>query len=262
MNNKVSKINGVAILHKLVFLLFCLSILITPISAQYPSEKPSVDSGYDVYRKSCTGCHGEKGDGSGMKGAFDFTNNEKMIVRNSTLFFITVTNGVPAKGMPSFGDLPISKRWDVVAYIWTFWADRLSVDNGKDIFNKNCVSCHGKKGDGAGLPRAFDFTNLSLMANVEPAVFFNSVSDGVAGTTMPPWKNSLAESERWNAVKYLWTFQFMDYPSQATPIPSPLAGMLKGKEWYMTPGGVAIIFISITMAAGIIYLFSRGLLER
>ncbi len=258
--------NGVAIFHKSVFLLFCLFILITPISAQYPSEKPSVNSGYDIYRKSCTNCHGEKGDGSGMKGAFDFTNNEKMIVGNSTLFFITVTNGVPAKGMPSFGNFPVSERWDVVAYIWTFWADRPSVDDGKDIFNKNCASCHGEKGDGSGLPSAFDFTNQSLMANKKPAIFFNSVSEGVAGTAMPPWKNSLAEGKRWNVVKSLWTFQFRDYPPQetlqATPVPSPSMEIPKGKEWYMTPGGAAMILISIAMAAGIIYLFGRGLFER
>ena len=259
--------NGVAIFHKPMFLLFCLSILITPISAQYLSEKPSVDSGYDVYRKSCTGCHGEKGDGSGMKGAFDFTNNEKMIVGNSTFFFITVTNGVPAKGMPSFGNFPVSERWDVVAYIWTFWADRPSVDDGKDIFNKNCASCHGGKGDGSGLAGAFDFTNQSLMANKEPAIFFNSVSKGIAGTTMPSWKGSLAEGERWDAVKYLWTFQFKDFPGsqapiQTTPAPSSPTEIPSGKEWYMTPGGAAIILISIAMAAGIIYLFIRGLLER
>ncbi len=259
--------NGVAIFHKPMFLLFCLSILITPISAQYPSEKPSVDSGYDVYHKSCTGCHGEKGDGSAMKGAFDFTNNEKMMVMNSTLLFTAVMNGVPGKGMPSFSNLPMAKRWDVVAYIWTFWANWTSVDNGKDIFNKNCASCHGGKGDGSGLAGAFDFTNQSLMANKEPAIFFNSVSEGVAGTTMPPWKDSLSQSERWNAVKYIWTFQFKDYPgaqppSNTTPAPSPSTKIPSGKEWYMTPGGAVIILISIAMAAGIIYLFGRGLFER
>ncbi len=259
--------NGVAILHKLFYLLFCLFILIGPVSAQYPLEKPSVDSGFDVYRRSCTACHGEKGDGSGMKGAFDFTNNEKMIVKNSTLLFNAVTNGVPGKTMPSFGTLPVSERWNVVAYIWTFWADRTSVDNGKDIFNKNCSSCHGEKGDGSGLVGAFDFTNQSLMANKEPAIFFNSVSEGIAGTTMPSWKGSLAEGERWDAVKYLWTFQFKDFPGsqapiQTTPAPSPSTEIPSDKEWYMTPGGAAIILISMTMAAGIIYLFGRGLLER
>ncbi|VVB93402.1 Cytochrome C oxidase, cbb3-type, subunit III [uncultured archaeon] len=174
---------------------------------------------------------------------------------------------MPGKAKPSFGNLPLSERWDVVAYTWTFWADRISVNNGKDIFNKNCTSCHGEKGDGAGLPGAFDFTNPSRMANMEPAVFFKSVSDGVAGTTMLPWKDSLAENERWNAVKYLWTFQFRDYPgsqapAQATVAPSPSIEIPASKEWYMTSTGAAIFLVSIAMAAGIIYLFIRELLER
>ncbi|NJD77024.1 MAG: cytochrome c [Candidatus Methanoperedens sp.] len=258
--------SGVVILHKMFSMLFCLFILISPVSAQYPLEKPSVNSGYDVYRMSCAACHGGKGDGSGMNGASDFTNSEIMIVRNSTLLFTTVTNGVPGKAMPSFGNLSLSKRWDVVAYIWTFWADRTGVDNGKDIFNKNCTSCHGEKGDGSGLPGAFDFTNLSRMAYVQPAVFFKSVSEGVAETAMPPWKDSLAQGGRWNAVKYLWTFQFRDYPPQATSQaavdPSPSIEIPKDNEWYMTSGGAVIILISIAIAAWTIYLFGRGLLER
>ncbi|MDD1744641.1 MAG: cytochrome c [Candidatus Methanoperedens sp.] len=193
-----------------------------------------------------------------------------MINENSTAFFLSITNGRKGTAMPPFGNrLSENQRWDVTAYIWTFWADQDSAGKGKLIYERNCTSCHGMKGDGAEISivfngkRAFDFTNLSAMANEHPSELFDSVTDGVTGTAMPSWKSELSENERWNVIKYAWTFQFKDYaiaPSQ-TPIPS--TGIpSKNSIWYSTPAGAAIILISLIMAAGILYLFRKGVDER
>ncbi len=101
------------------------------------------------------------------------------------------------------------------------------------------------------------------MINENSTAFFLSITNGRKGTAMPPFGNRLSENERWNVIKYAWTFQFKDYaiaPSQ-TPIPS--TGIpSKNSIWYSTPAGAAIILISLIMAAGILYLFRKGVDER
>jgi len=243
-------------------LIFSLFFSIGMASGDYPVEKSSLSSGREIFDSNCTGCHGEKGDGSALKGTLNFTNNEVMINKNSSVFFNVVTNGVPGTAMPSFEKLSIPQRWDAIAYLWTFWADMAGVEYGKSIYQKNCASCHGMNGDGSGFTTAFDFTNLSMMVLKEPEVFFKSIGNGVQGTAMPPWKNSLSENERWNVVKYIWTFQFKDYPNS---FPSPIMTLPEisgNKQWYYTPIGTGILAISIILAALVLYLFGKGMQER
>lgn len=223
--------------------------------AEYPAEKPSLSAGREIFISNCAGCHGEKGDGSGLKGAFNFTDNGLMITKNSSVFFDAVTNGVQGTGMPSFTGISDSQRWDVVAYLWTFWADNESVERGKNIYQKNCASCHGI--NGYGINGTFDFTNSSVLVRKEPEIFFMSVSDGIKGTAMLPWKDSLSEDERWDTVKYVWTFQFKDYSSSQTPLEAA-----NRSPWYFTPVGMGIATISIILAIAILYLFGKGMQER
>jgi len=114
----------------------CLFILIGiasahtgPAALEYPSEKPSVDSGLDIYMHNCAGCHGEKGDGLGINGKVDFTNHMYMINRNSSEFFDVINDGT--KNMPSFENVSKPRKWDSVAYVWTFWVDRPGAMRGK-----------------------------------------------------------------------------------------------------------------------------------
>ncbi|HEY9247243.1 MAG TPA: cytochrome c, partial [Candidatus Methanoperedens sp.] len=156
--------------------------------------------------------------------------------------------------------LSIPERWDVVAYLWTFWMDPAGVENGKTIYQKNCASCHGINGDGSGIAHAVDFTNASRMAQKEPELFFNRITDG--GASMPSWKDSLSVDERWNTVKYIWTFQFKDYfQTYQPPLITPDSGKT-GEAWYFTPSGMAIIVISILLSIAVLYLFGKGMLER
>ncbi|MCL7413054.1 MAG: c-type cytochrome [ANME-2 cluster archaeon] len=250
---------------RIISWVFILSLFFSiAASGEYQVERPSVSSGREIFNSNCAGCHGEKGDGTALKGAFNFTDHEKMIYKNLTVFFNAVTNGVPDTAMPSFEKLSVPRRWDVVAYSWTFWADRDGVKEGKNIYLKNCASCHGTNGNGSGFTGVFDFANVSMMVREEPEMFFKSISNGVEGTAMPSWKNSLSENERWNAVKYIWTFQFKDYPGEfPSPATVPSVGVQPpGKPWYYTPAGMVIITISIVLTALVLYLFGKGMKER
>jgi len=242
-----------------------LVILTAIAGAQFPAEKPSVDSGRAIFLQNCAGCHGVKGDGSGIGGAYNFTDD--VINRSSAEFFASITNGRPKTAMPAFGArLTEAKRWDAIAYIWTFWADRTSTLIGKSIYEANCATCHGMTGDGSEISRGFagkrpfDFTNLSTMASKRPSELFDGVTNG-AGTEMPAWKERLSGDERWDAVRYAWTFQFSDYA--VSPTPSTMTGIPPATgDLYKEPGGIAIIVISLAIAGAILYLFIRGLRER
>lgn len=90
---------------------------------------------------------------------------------------------------------------------------------GKRIYKERCAICHGEKGDAKGevanllYPAPRDLTLAvfkirstptgSLPANED---LFRTVSEGMAGTVMFPFKNDLSEKERWAVVYFIKTF--------------------------------------------------------
>lgn len=81
------------------------------------------------------------------------------------------------------------------------------IDAGRRTFQANCAICHGPRGLGDG-PAAFTLSprpvNLQVHVpqHAEGEVFY-WMSEGVAGTGMPAWKDKLTEEQRWQIVRYL-----------------------------------------------------------
>ena len=78
---------------------------------------------------------------------------------------------------------------------------------GRATYQAKCAICHGQRGRGDGpaaltmVPRPLDLTvHVPLHADGEINWF---VSEGIAGTQMPAWKDQLAEIERWQVIRYL-----------------------------------------------------------
>lgn len=78
---------------------------------------------------------------------------------------------------------------------------------GRATYQAKCSICHGQRGRGDGpaaltmVPRPLDLTvHVPLHADGE---IFHFVSEGIAGTQMPAWKETLTETERWQIVRYL-----------------------------------------------------------
>jgi len=87
-----------------------------------------------------------------------------------------------------------------------------SVERGATLFQENCTSCHGAdgRGDGEesrrlGLTPA-NFTDVAFMHAETPDDFFNVVTLGRRRSGMPSWSDALSEQERWDLVRYVWTF--------------------------------------------------------
>ncbi len=98
------------------------------------------------------------------------------------------------------GDNPKPQGWP------TFIASGMY--EGKKIYTGHCLTCHGCAGNGLG---SYGGTLIVTPVNFKEDPFrdmpddqwFWHVSEGVQGTVMPPWKESLTEQERWNVIRYI-----------------------------------------------------------
>jgi putative copper resistance protein D len=82
-----------------------------------------------------------------------------------------------------------------------------SIDAGRTLFRANCVICHGPQGLGNG-PQAFTLNpkpfNLQVHVPLHPTgEVFYWISNGVPGTGMPAWKDTLTEEQRWQIIRFV-----------------------------------------------------------
>lgn len=129
-----------------------------------------------------------------------------------------------------------------------------SLERGQRLYEKACVLCHGKAGQGDGpdafylgaysAPRPRDFTEGEYKFRSTPSGelptdddLFNTITNGIPGY-MPSFRG-LAESDRWDIVAYIKDFSPIFQETDRTPIilpPGPLPATAKsikrGHELY------------------------------
>lgn len=155
--------------------------------------------------------------------------------------FSAISGGVRGTSMPAFEMmLSSNQRWDVINFIRSLVSgsplqipnspETVAVDfniknpveptaesiaEGKKYFDQYCVSCHGVQADGNGqtaqnlVPRP---RNLVIITSWGEVPFMNYLSDnrvfdsiinGVAGTSMSPWNKVLSKTQIWHIINYL-----------------------------------------------------------
>lgn len=113
-------------------------------------------------------------------------------------------------GPPSFSDFAVPPKPEVTPAL---------LDHGKTVYAQNCAACHGVNGDGKAdaaaflLPKPRNFVEAKYRLRSTGAGqlptdvdLFRSISLGMPGTAMPPWRHALSESDRWAVVEYVKSF--------------------------------------------------------
>lgn len=127
---------------------------------------------------------------------------------------------------------------------------------GKKIYEKRCWGCHGVEGAGDGpaanrlYPRPRDFTSGIYKFHTTPIFelprdddLFETVSNGLPGTAMPAWKDTLTEKKRRQVITYIKTFD-PRFEEESAPaqidfgdqVPISEESIARGKEIFNRPG--------------------------
>jgi len=86
-----------------------------------------------------------------------------------------------------------------------------SVAAGKAIFAEKCVPCHGESGKGDGPigitlnPRPADLTQHAIPGVHTDGQLFGWITNGFPGSVMPPFRQALSDTDRWNVVNFIRT---------------------------------------------------------
>ena len=155
-------------------------------------------------------------------------------------YFWRISEGVPWTAMPTwklqYGE---EDRWKLVHFIrGTFiqdetmpeimdpdnkttpqiyfdqrMPDTASFERGSVLFVQDCAHCHGLAGDGKGWdglylnPAPADLHELTQRAKFTPeneGIYFTKLTFGIHNAAMPVWGEWLPESDRWDAVKFIF----------------------------------------------------------
>jgi len=144
----------------------------------------------------------------------------------------TITRGVRWTAMPTWHELPDKDRLAVVTFIKTFskrWTEETPeppliatapsasaelVTRGRDLYvSAKCWECHGEHGRGDGPSaaqlkddlerpiRPTDFTRGQLKGGAQVGDVFRTMTNGLDGTPMPSFADTMTDEERW-AISY------------------------------------------------------------
>lgn len=194
----------------------------------YPLIPPNPQAGQATYNEKCAPCHGITGLGDGSQaaqlpnpasplGALDFARQA-----TPARWYTQVTQGNLERFMPPFNSLSDRQRWDVVAYSFSLSTSPEQVERGEALYQGDCASCHGERGEGDGPEAASlgaalpDLSAQEFMAEKSAQDLFQAISLGV-DSNMPAYADKLSEDDRWALTVYLRTLTF------APPEEAPLA---------------------------------------
>ncbi len=248
------------VLFVLVF--FAVTIGFQLVLAQ-SEDNAQIELGAVLFAENCAVCHGDNGEGRvGATLAKDWPS-----IRPDLRMRSVIANGVPGSAMPpwsnsSGGPLDDTEIDALVADIFSWetggtrtfpstptLAPRTVItpipgvegdpNNGRLLFERNCVVCHGENGEGrigATLAKAWSSIRPDLRIRT-------TIAEGIAGSAMPAWSQAyggpLNADEIEDLVAYVAALE-PTQPQTGMPTPTPasvLSPFLTG--W----GGIIVLVV-------------------
>jgi cbb3-type cytochrome c oxidase subunit III len=90
-------------------------------------------------------------------------------------------------------------------------ADATSIAAGKQVYEKNCTSCHGATGLGDGKmgtelnPKPSNLADSEWKHGSSDGEIFAVIKEGVKGTGMKSFNSKLTEHQIWDVINYVRT---------------------------------------------------------
>ncbi len=84
---------------------------------------------------------------------------------------------------------------------------------GKQLFQENCVSCHGERGAGNGPaadtlnPKPRDLAAPAYLDFITPFHLYQAITLGVSGTAMPSFGEAFSSEQSWSLAFYVMTLR-------------------------------------------------------
>ncbi len=107
-----------------------------------------------------------------------------------------------------------------------------NVNKGKDLYLKNCKSCHGDAGKNNVLPLVpppVDITSEKMQKNTEGELYYK-ITNGRGA--MPQFKATISDDDRWRIVNYISNFSTKKQPLlvDAPPLKAKLLASVNEQE--------------------------------
>ena len=106
----------------------------------------------------------------------------------------------------------VSRESDTVVY--TALADELSLAGGKEVFLKNCISCHGASGEGGIGP---NLTDRYWLHGADMTSMVKSVKYGYPAKGMISWRGFLKSDQIIQVSSYVMTLKGTNPPNGKAP---------------------------------------------
>ena len=116
---------------------------------------------------------------------------------------------------------------DLAAFLWVAGSAPDRVELAKNLYTKNCASCHGETGAGDGPAAGFapqlpaSLSDPERMLDRRPDVLYAKIRRGGMGTGMPNFGTLFTPEETWSLVDNVWTLVFGDPGGDGATPPVP-----------------------------------------
>ncbi|MBU3575064.1 cytochrome-c oxidase, cbb3-type subunit III [Polynucleobacter sp. UK-Mo-2m-Kol15] len=170
---------------------------------QVAADPKAREMGQRLFLNSCAQCHGS--DAGGSKGFPNLTDGDWLYSGSPENIKTTLINGRNGV-MPAYGHLESAQIVDLANYVRSLSglpADDAKVTRGAELFNSNCVACHGGDGKGNIALGAPNLTDKTWLYGGSEATIVETLTKG--RMAMMPSQDKVLSPEKIHLLTaYVW----------------------------------------------------------